>query len=63
MILIIKFDMISPHEPDHWRPTINADVHRRGVPGTQTSQGKGEGGGRSTGISARVLYSAKQRYP
>ena len=30
-----------PHEPDHWRPTINADVHRRVVPGTQNSQGKG----------------------
>ena len=30
-----------PHEPDHWRPTINADVHRRVGPGTQTSQGKG----------------------
>ena len=30
-------------------------------PGTQTSQAKGEGGGRRTG-SARVLCSAKQRY-
>jgi hypothetical protein len=45
-----------PHEPDHWRPTINADVHRRVVPGTQNSQGKGEGGGRKLG-SARVLLS------
>ena len=38
-----------------------ADVHRRVVPGTQNSQGKGGGGGRSLG-SVRVLYSAKQRY-
>merc|ERR1712070_1219314 len=45
-----------PHEPDHWRPTINADVHRRGVPGTQNSQGKGGGGGRNLG-SVRVLLS------
>ena len=53
-----------PHEPDLWRPwpTINADVlHMWVVPGTQTSQGKGEGGGRSMG-SAKILYSAKQRY-
>ena len=39
-----------PHEPDHWRPTINADVHRQvGPSGTQTSQGKGRGGGSNTG--------------
>ena len=57
-----------PHEPyDHWRPTINADVHRRVGPGTKNSQGKGEGGGRSLGsVSVLavccIVVSAKQRY-
>ena len=49
---------LDPPEPDHWRSTINADVHRRVVPGTRTSQGKGRGGGSNTG-SARVPYSAE----
>ena len=53
---------LDPHAPDHWRSTINADVHRRVVPGTQTSQGKGRGGGRSTGSAARVPYSAELRH-
>jgi hypothetical protein len=29
-LLIIHYDYVTPpHEPDHWRPTINADVQRR----------------------------------
>ena len=48
---------LDPHAPDHWRSTINADVHRRVVPGTQTSQGKGRGGGSINTGSARVPYT------
>ena len=47
---------ISSHEPDHWRPTINANVHRRVVPGTQTRQGKGRRGGSDTVTGSARVY-------
>ena len=47
----------------HWRPTINVPMYTNSIfPETQTSQGKGEGGGRGTTGSARVLYGAEQRH-
>ena len=47
---------LDPHAPDHWRSTINADVHRRVVPGTQTSQGKGRRGGSDTVTGSARVY-------
>ena len=35
--------LAPPHEPDHWRTTINADVYMRVVPGTQTTVVRGRG--------------------
>ena len=37
------YDYVTPpHEPDHSRPTINADVHiRRVVPGHKLVRGRG----------------------